>query len=298
MDFDSAYYKQMLDHLAEGIFYTDRDRRILYWNRAAGNLTGFSAAEVVGSFCDDDPLQHVDENNRPICNIESPVERAMQSAETFTARACLLHKAGYRLPVDIKVSPVYDETGALVGAAEIFSDASERLGLEKLNHGLRRLIRIDPLTRLPNRRAFLDTLQREYLRFARYGTPFSVIFIDIDNFGSINECLDRATGDRTLQWFASKLIGGFRKADMPSRWSGQRFAVLLPNAESKAAERAAEKIRERFDRQLCQETGAFLTASSGVTEITRHDSIERLLKRAEKGLQTAKAEGKNRVVRC
>jgi len=257
-------------------------------------LTGLDADEVLGSFCDNGTLQYVDENNQSMC----PVERAMLKTETFAARAFLVHQEGYRLPVDIKASPVYDGSGILVGAIEILSDASDRFDLEKLNHGLRRMIRIDPLTHLPNRRAFLDSLKREYLRFARYGTIFSVSFIDIDNFAAINECLDRATGDRTLQWFARKLLGSFRKADMACRWSGQRFVILLPNTSSKSAEKAAEKIRQRLDRQLCSETGAFLTASFGVTEISRHDSIERLLKRTEKGLLTAKAGGKNRVARC
>ncbi len=297
MDFDVAYYKQLLDHLAEGVYFTDCDRRILYWNRSAEMLTGYRTDEVLGSYCHDNILRHVDEDDRPLCNDACPLSRAMESSRTVSERAFLYHKEGYRLPVQIRVSPVFDAAGTMVGAVEIFSDATDQVELEALNSGLRKLIRIDPLTRLPNRRALLDAMHKEYLRFARYGTLFAVIFIEIDNFGLIVDSYDKQAGDDTLTWFARKLLGGFRKADMPSRWSGPKFAVLLPNAGAKAAEKAAEKIRQLLAGQLCPETGSFISAGFGVTEVSRKDTIERLLKRAERALAQARGEGKGGVVR-
>ena len=291
MDFDVAYYKQLLDHLAEGVYFTDRDRRILYWNHAAEVLTGYETDEVLGSYCHDNILRHVDADDKPLCENDCPIDCAMHENKTISDRVFLFHKDGHRVPVNVKASPVFDEAGEMVGAIEVFSDATDQIELEGLNHGLRKLIRIDPLTRLPNRRALLDSVHKEYLRFARYGTLFSIIFIEIVNFEVIIDSFNRETADKTLQWFARKLLSGFRKADMPSYWSGEKFVVLLPNAGAKAAEKAADKVRHLLAGQLCTETGSFISADFGVTEITRQDSIERILKRAERALTEAKEKG-------
>ena len=297
MDFDVAYYKQLLDHIAEGVYFTDRERRILYWNYAAENLTGYAADDVLGAFCYDGILQHVDENDQPLCDAGCPVKQAMDTEVTVSIRAFLAHRDGHRLPVQIRVSPVFTEQRKLVGAVEVFADASDQVELETLNQNLRQLIRVDPLTRLPNHRALLDAMLKEYLRFARYGTLFSVILIELESFNQIVASCGQEAGTETLQWFARKLLGGFRKADMPSRWSAQRFAVLLPNAGGPAAEKAANKVRQQLAGQLCPATGSFILASFGVAEINRQDTLQRIMKRAERALALSREKKRGDVVR-
>ena len=63
MTLDSAYYKQMLDNLSEAVYCVDKERRILYWNKAAEQLTGYTSDEVIGCLCKEGPLQHVDSEN-------------------------------------------------------------------------------------------------------------------------------------------------------------------------------------------------------------------------------------------
>ena len=297
MDFDVAYYKQLLDHLAEGVYFTDLERRILYWNQAAENLTGYPADDVLGAFCHDRILQHVDDNDKPLCDDRCPVRQAMEAETTVSIRAFLAHRDGHRLPVQIRVSPVFTEQGKLVGAVEIFADASDQIELESLNQNLRRMIRVDPLTRLPNHRALLDAMQKEYLRFARYGTRFSIILIELENFNQIVANCGQEAGTEVLQWFARKLLGGFRKADMPGRWLGQRFVILLPNAGAMAAEKAASKVRQQLTSQLCPATGSYIHASIGVTEVSRKDTLERMMKRAERALEQSRDLERGGVVR-
>jgi len=181
------FYKQMLDHLAEGVYFVDRERRILYWNPAAERLTGFSAEAMTGCYCNKGELNHVDANLNPLCTGCCPLTRAMDTGTTVSERAFLHHRNGHRLPVNIKAQAITNATGEVIGAVEIFSDATSYLQLENLNEKLQKQIRIDPLTGVPNRRAFLEVVEDELERFQRYGDPFSVIFTDIDFFKEVND---------------------------------------------------------------------------------------------------------------
>lgn len=295
MDPQLDFYKQMLDHLAEGVYFVDRDRRILYWNRAAEMITGYKADEVSGSHCHDGILNHVDENLKELCTDRCPLTAAMENGSQVCERAFLHHRDGHRLPVQVKAQAITNAAGEVIGAVEIFSDATSYLQLETLNAKLQQQIRIDPLTRVPNRRAFYEVVDQELERFRRYGTPFSVIFTDIDFFKEVNDRHGHKTGDLTLQWFAQTLQSELRKVDTVSRFGGEEFLILLPATPSKDAVLTAEKLRARIASNPCPETGEPLTASFGVAAITLNDNGESLVERADRGLYRSKKEGRNRV---
>jgi len=295
MDGFLDFHKQVLDHLAEGVYFVDPERKILYWNQAAEQISGFSAGEVLGSHCFNQVLNHVDDQMQPLCTEHCPLTKAMQSRQSTSERAFLHHKNGHRVPVNIKVNPVISPAGEVIGAVEIFSDATPFLELESLNGELQRMIRIDPLTRIPNRKAFFETLQQEMLRFRRYGTPFAVIFSDIDFFKEVNDRFGHKTGDRTLQWFARELQSGLRRVDMISRFGGEEFLMLLPATSAVAACSTAEKLRAQVSANTCPETGKILTASFGVAAVETEDDPESLVERADRALYRSKKNGRNQV---
>lgn len=289
------FYKQMVDHLAEGIYFVDRNRRILYWNPAAERLTGFMAEQVLNCCCETGGLNHVDANLAPLCTARCPLVRAMEEGVLVTERAFLHHREGYRLPVNIKAQPVKNSSGEVIGAVEIFSDATGFLQLESVNEKLQQQIRIDPLTGIPNRRAFLEVVKNEWDRYQRYGDPFSIIFTDIDFFKEVNDRHGHRVGDLTLQWFTKGLQSELRKVDTLSRFGGEEFLILLPATPSKEAFLTAEKLRQRIAAAPCPETGEPLTASFGVASVCLKDSSESLVERADRGLYRSKKEGRNRV---
>lgn len=295
MDFQFEFHKQVLDHLAEGVYFVDTERKILYWNHAAELLTGYTAEEVIGSFCFNQILNHVNADFEPLCTDHCPLTNAIKTREMIVERAFLHHKQGHRVPVNIKVNPVIAKDGTVIGAVEIFSDATQYLELENLNRKLEKTIRIDPLTKVPNRRAFLEVIQQEFQRYRRYATPFAVVFTDIDFFKEVNDRFGHKVGDLTLQWFARKLSSGLRKVDTISRFGGEEFLMLLPSTTSEAACRTAEKLRALVAQRPCPETGRILTASFGVASVTRDDSPESLIERADRGLYLSKKAGRNQV---
>ncbi len=294
MNLTPRFYKQILDHLGEAVYFVDKERKILYWNRVAEKITGYSSAEVVNSYCYSNLLDHIDEKSCPLCQERCPLAQAMETGQGLEKRIFLRHKDGHRVPVNVKVAPIFNG-GKTVGAVEVFTDASVVVQVEQLNEELRRLIHIDPLTQIPNRRALMAALDREYQRYKRYRTPFALIFVDIDHFKRVNDTLGHAVGDRTLQWFSRQITESLRRSDMVARFGGEEFIILLTATEAAAVGSIAESLRQRIADSPCPETGAILTASLGATGILPGDSVDSLLERADAAQYISKKEGRNRT---
>ena len=294
MEITPRFYKQILDHLGEAVYFVDRDRKILYWNRVAERITGYKGEEVVQSFCQDGILDHVDEQMCALCHDYCPLLEALTTGNAVEKRIFLRHKEGHRVPVDVKVAPIFDGD-RIVGAVEVFTDATMVIKVEQLNDELQRLIHIDPLTQIPNRRAIMAALEREFQRYHRYRTPFSILFADIDHFKQVNDTLGHAVGDRTLQWFARQITESLRRSDMVGRFGGEEFVILLAATEPAAAGAIAENLRRRITAAHCPETGRLLTVSLGATGIRPEDSVQSLLERADAAQYASKRQGRNRT---
>ena len=118
-------YKQLLDLIFEGVYFVDNTRKITFWNKSAEQITGFSAEEVVGKYCYDNILNHVDNFGNQLCIGGCPLHNTLEIEKINEAKVFLHHKSGYRVPVSIKTIPLYNNDG-IVGAAEVFQDISEK----------------------------------------------------------------------------------------------------------------------------------------------------------------------------
>ncbi|WP_326491136.1 MULTISPECIES: GGDEF domain-containing protein [Thermus] len=146
------------------------------------------------------------------------------------------------------------------------------------------------LTGLPNRRAFELALAREISRAERYGTPFSLVLVDLDHFKRINDTLGHDYGDELLRRVARLLVDQVRREDVVARWGGEEFALLLPSTRAEDAQRIAERLR-----QVLQAQNLGLTASFGVAEYVLGEEEDSLFRRADQALYRAKDAGRNRV---
>jgi len=118
----------ILDSLADGVYVTDKDRRILFWNRTAEQITGYSPAEILGHTCYDNILVHEDKDGHLLCGEEyCPLHRAIVTGEPSTVPIILFAqgKRGERVPVLVSVAPIRDEGGEVVGGVEVFRNLSE-----------------------------------------------------------------------------------------------------------------------------------------------------------------------------
>ncbi len=292
---NAEHYKHMLDNLSEAVYGVDKERRILYWNKAAEQMTGHSAADVIGLNCAQGPLQHVDMVNLPMCEKNCPLACCIETGKDQEKLVFALHKDGQRIPVLVKTSVIYDTDGKISGAVEIFSDASELLQIREMNKELLRQTHLDVLTGVPNKQAFLDAMDREWFRFKRYNTPFSLLAIDIDYFRQLNDAYGRATGDAVLQWLVKQLRSSLRRADILGRVGGDKFMVLLSFSNRKSTLKVARMVQEMVRNEPCLDLPIAMTVSIGAVTIEDGESLANVIDRTEKALARSKEMGRNQV---
>lgn len=162
----------------------------------------------------------------------------------------------------------------------------------------RQLATIDPLTGLMNRRSFVTQLHVEMARVARYGSPLSVILLDLDHFKTINDAHGHAAGDQVLAAIGELLHQDFGACDLSGRWGGEEFVLALYNTDISGAEPLAERIRSRAQDLKVTYRGKQIsvTASLGLTRYIPGEPLEALIGRADRAMYEAKTQGRNRVV--
>jgi diguanylate cyclase (GGDEF)-like protein len=174
--------------------------------------------------------------------------------------------------------------------------AAANQALAGKNEELARMARHDPLTGLGNRLRLDEALKREMCRFTRYGTPFSVILLDVDHFKKINDRHGHQVGDGVLVRLAGVLREITRGSDLAGRWGGEEFLVLCPSTDLDGACHLAEHLR-RAIAETTDDGLPAITASLGVAMVGTGDGEDRLLSRADTALYAAKQAGRNRVMR-
>lgn len=152
----------------------------------------------------------------------------------------------------------------------------------------------DGLTSLANRRSFDDALSRALAISGRQKRPVSLVMIDIDHFKACNDLHGHQTGDEVLRAVGAALASTSRSGDMPCRYGGEEFAVIMPGADATAAARAAERFRLAI---AGADSVVPVTASLGVATFPEQGSDpQRLITSADAALYTAKANGRDQVV--
>jgi adenylate cyclase len=172
--------------------------------------------------------------------------------------------------------------------------------LKASNQELQRLVSLDSLTQIANRRRFDEYLAQEWQRGLREKVPLSLILCDVDYFKQYNDRYGHQAGDRCLQAIAQVLDHVVKRpADLVARYGGEEFAIVLPNTELSGAVQVAQLIQEEV-QQLClphhsSPVSQFVTLSLGIaSQIPHpHNSSETLLAATDRSLYQAKAQGRN-----
>jgi diguanylate cyclase (GGDEF)-like protein len=177
-----------------------------------------------------------------------------------------------------------------------------RLALETANQRLKRLVAVDALTGIANRRHFDRALDRELRRARRERLPLSLVFLDLDEFKRFNDTYGHARGDEVLRLVAQTLDETFRRGgDLVARYGGEEFAVVLPGVDGKRAGLYAERLRRRIWRLAipygASQVSDRMTISGGVATVAPPHMVapEDLLRAADQALYRAKCQGRNRI---
>jgi diguanylate cyclase (GGDEF)-like protein len=189
-----------------------------------------------------------------------------------------------------------EEVGYL---SELTKQASDTIERANTYSEMLQSATMDALTGLNNRRQFEVRLGEEYAISNRQNTPLCAIMIDIDYFKKFNDTYGHAIGDMVLKTTANVIKEQLREYDIPSRYGGEEFCILLPHTNIEEAKVVAERLRsavEEVNIEIAEGKTINLTISVGLAELDIKDMPEDLYMKADSALYKAKENGRNRVV--
>ncbi len=294
---DPEFYKELLDHMSDGVYFVDRERRILYWNEGAHRLTGYTAEELLGS--------SARTTFSATLTIAAQIVQGWVSANgqhcrwgPHEANVFLRHKQGRRVPVRYACSRFGMPTAPLWGRLRFSVTTRRRTMCGAKRTAMNRLAFLDHLTQLPNRR-YMEMLANTALsEFQVHQDPFGVIMFDLDGFKGINDVFGHACGDRALVEAARTLTGSLRPTDTVGRWAGDEFLAIVRNVDRDNLKTLAERCAVMVTETSCSsndERRITLSISVGAALMQPGETAEGLIQRADKLMYQSKANGRGRA---
>jgi len=285
------------DVLGEGVCLLDAAGGLIFMNPEAEKLLGYSFEELANQ-----PLLttiHIQNlNGSRFAPDPSPLALALYEGWEYRSSDIVFTcKSGALMPVSVILRPIL-ENDRLNGAVLAFHDISEQKkyqeSLRVVNEILEKQATTDALTGIYNRLKINTTLQSEVSRSKRYGSPLSVILLDIDKFKSINDTFGHLEGDNVLKELATLVSANIRGNDLFARWGGEEFMILAPCLQQEQALEFAEKLRGLVAGHAFS-IRQQVTASFGVAILQLPETPDQLTSRADSALYLAKQNGRNRV---
>ena len=264
-----------------------------------GNLV-IRASEVAHTLCGDNPLGQPFARLFPLLEVDGApfsLDRLRNSGHRRRIEA-RLERPGALFHLLVSVGPLVGPQAERLGSVVILTDITQRKAAEEQ---IEQLAFYDPLTRLPNRRLLLDRLRQAVKGCARRQRPGALLFIDLDNFKTLNDTLGHDIGDLLLQQVARRLVDAVRTRDTVARLGGDEFVVLLEDLGARPEEVATQVqvvgakllavLNQPYDLvgHRCHNT-----PSIGVALLCeRPATVDELMKRADLAMYQAKAAGRN-----
>ncbi len=294
MDFD---IRDLIENLHDGIYFVDLERKIFRWNKSAETITGYPKSRVLGSCCADNLLMHVDSDGNKLCVDMCPLAQTMKDGQTREAEAYLHHRDGHRVPVWIRTTPLRDGQGQIMGAAELFSDLSQKEATALRLKELEQLTLLDSLTQLANRRYLESEIKSRLSESIRCGLRFGVLFFDVDHFKQFNDTFGHEAGDLALQAISRTLTSTARSYDLYGRWGGEEFVGVIRNVDRQGLLAIGERCRKMVEHTQVDlgSNRQQVTISIGASVAEPGDDIHALIKRADQLMYQSKAGGRNRI---
>lgn len=282
----------LLDKTFNAIIVRDINDRITFWNKAAEKLYGWTSLEALQQ-----PVHRLLKND--LTAFDKATKELMERDE-WAGETTEYHKDGMLLIIESHWTLVRDHEGRPKSIFSINSDITTR---KLTDNKIFEMAFYDSLTKLPNRRLLLDRLEKALATSMRSRSYGAVMFIDLDNFKTINDKLGHEKGDILLQEVATRLKVCVRDNDTAARFGGDEFVIMIENLNididkaSVFARRVANKILNELNRTFdFDEYQHLCTPSIGIALFNyRTRSVNELIKQADTAMYQSKAEGRNRL---
>ena len=259
------YLEAIVSSTTDAIITTDRSGRVIYFSPGAERMLGRKAADVAGT-----PAHALYEGGRAEA---FRLMRLLVERGKLSNHETVLLGDGVRVNVSMSMALLRERRGRPIGTLAISKDIGERVALERR---LREMSITDSLTGLFNQRHFRERAEAEVSRAHRQKLPLSVLLMDIDRFKEINDNFGHLEGDRQLRHAADAIRRSIRKdVDLPFRYGGDEFVVLLPGSGPERAAAVGRRI------QLAALPSPAVSLSIGVASLRKGDDATALLRRAD-----------------
>jgi diguanylate cyclase (GGDEF)-like protein/PAS domain S-box-containing protein len=276
----------------EGIMITGLDHRIMQINRAFTYLTGYTADEAIGQ------TPGLLKSGRHDADFYPGMWAAIATDKYWQGEVWSRHKDGRIYPIWLTTTAVTEADGKVTHYVSMFTDITLRKEAEEQIH---QLAFYDALTNLPNRRLLLNRLSHAMASSARSGEHGVILFIDLDNFKTLNDTKGHDIGDMLLIEAARRLQACVRAGDTVARLGGDEFVVMLGSLSAEAehaaaeAKAAGENVRESLSQPYyLRDFEHHSSCSIGISLFHAHDiSVDDLLRRADTAMYEAKTAGRN-----
>jgi len=278
----------VIDAANDAIFAKTLDGIVLSWNRAAERIYGYHPDEIIGHSL----TMLVPE--RLIPELTRLLERVARGELIEDYETVRRTKDGRQLDVSITVSPIYDSTGAVIGASTIARDITTR---KRRARRMEHQALHDPLTSLANRAVAVEQLHLALARSARHSNRVAVLFIDLDQFKQINDRYGHLVGDHILRVVAHRIRHAVRAEDVVARFGGDEFLVVCGDVHTddeadEIARRVAYMITRPFDLPVGVEQTVH--ASIGIRVSAPGDDPQQIIQDADKAMYRQKAISRER----
>lgn len=299
----------MLQSIDVGLIVLDREYNFQVWNSFMANHSGKEAGKIIGknifSVFKDVPEDWFRRK------VESVFLLNCRSFTTWKQRPYLFKFKNNRPitgPTDfmyqnITLLPLTSVDGSVQHVGIIVYDVTDSavnsVELEKANSTLQAVSRIDHLTQIYNRGYWEQRLEEEFLRSLRTEQPCSLIMFDIDHFKNINDEYGHQAGDEIIRITADQIHRKIRATDIPGRYGGEEFGIILIDTTADAAKVMAERLRKAIGSLVIEyeEEEITFTISLGVSQIQPEmASYQQWLEITDQALYQAKHDGRNKSV--
>jgi len=291
---DGFLFHALMESTADSIYFKDRECRLLRVSRKMAQDLGFAdPAQLIGK-TDIDLFgevfgQGTRLDDMKIMETDSPMVGAIENRQLDKGRA------NWTLTTKL---PLHDGSGNVVGLVGITREINE---LQQVGMALEHLATHDTLTDLPNRYLMADRLNQMVARARRFGTPFAVLFMDLDRFKDVNDAHGHEVGDLLLKAVADRLTSNVRQSDTVARLGGDEFVIILETVRRfQDAEAVAVNVQRSLARSFAlQRHRLKVTVSVGISFYPENgEDTDTLLRAADYAMYLAKRDGGNRHLIC
>lgn len=287
--------KAILEHLSDGAYIVDESRKMIYFNPVAEKISGYTKDYMVGKYCYDNILNHIDEKGTKLCLFGCPLKATIDNQEINDGDVYLHHKEGHRVKVRVKTIPI--TVDGLKYGVELFNDLTDVSSglLVRALDAEKAMSRKDDLTNLKNRR-YLSELIKGTTKIKEKN--HAVLFIDIDDFRQFNNVYGHALGDKVLSQVSQTILSNIRTSDEALRYGGEELLVMLHQVDEAEALKVAEKLRIliKASHLKMKDENLNITVSIGVSLFKDQTELKKAIKEADMAMLIAKQQGKNQVV--